>query len=219
MKDNNNNVITLTGTILSAAEFGHEISGEDFYNVFVSIPRMSEIADVLKVTMSGRIIKVNDLLIGCNVEIDGQIRTYNRKDETGKSKLNVTVFANAINILDDSDVAFDNEAKLTGYICKKPVKRRTPFGRDVCDLILAVNRSYGRSDYVPCICWGRNAKFVSELEIGSKITCEGRLQSRQYNKTVDDKVETRIAYELSVKTVTKELFSMDGIMEEIKQID
>ena len=185
------------GTVCSAAVFSHEVYGEGFYSFFVTVPRLSDTNDIIPIMISERLIAPDEICVGEKVYINGQFRSYNNYSDTG-SKLMLTVFAREI-FMGDNESATPNEITLTGFICKPPVYRHTPFGREIADILLAVNRSYNKSDYIPCIAWGRNARFCRGLEVGSKITLSGRIQSREYRKKVsEDEYVTKTAYEVSV---------------------
>lgn len=190
-----NNIITLCGTVSSAPEFSHEVFGEKFYSFFLSVKRLSEKCDLLPIMISERLCGNFKLSVGEKVKIDGQLRSYNIMHD-GKSRLQLETFVREIADYDGDDF---NEIQFDGYICKKPIYRVTPFAREIADLLVAVNRAYGKSDYIPIICWGRNAKYCQSLEVGTPIHIEGRLQSREYQKKLDDDtVITRTAYEVSV---------------------
>ncbi len=197
------NYVKITGKIVSPIEFSHKIYGEGFYNFFIEVPRLSETVDVLPVSISERLIINMELKEGTYVKIIGQLRSYNRY-VNGASKLILTVFARDIELLEDEEeikenLKSPNEIFLDGYICKPPVYRTTPFGREISDLLLAVNRAYNKSDYIPCIAWGRNARFCSNILVGDHIKIWGRIQSREYQKKLENgEVETRVAYEVSI---------------------
>lgn len=191
------NTATVAGVVQSEMEFSHEVYGEGFYSFFISVPRLSEAHDIIPVTVSERLIAPDSLAIGDNVVINGQFRSYNNYSATG-SKLVLTLFAREITF-GEAENQTPNEIILTGFICKPVVYRHTPFGREIADILLAVNRSYNKSDYIPCIAWGRNARFCQSLEVGSKVKLTGRIQSREYKKRVsDDEFITKTAYEVSV---------------------
>ena len=200
-----NNSLTLIGKVSSEKKFSHEIYGERFYIFDLEVPRLSEISDIIPITISERIINENELVIGNKVTVTGQFRSYNGY-ENERNKLILTVFAKDIQskeeLVEDGEVkkeANSNEVILQGYICKKPIYRQTPFGREIADILLAVNRSYSKSDYIPCIAWGRNARFCQTVEVGTRIKVTGRVQSRTYEKKYEDgTVEQRVAYEVSV---------------------
>ena len=202
-----NNYLTLVGKVTGEKKFSHEIYGERFYIFNLSIPRLSGNADIIPITVSGRLIKEDTLQEGKKLLIKGQFRSYNSY-ENEKNRLILTVFAkDVMEVEDDSEEESDivrkdiitNEVVLVGYICKKPIYRQTPFGREISDLLLAVNRAYNKSDYIPCIAWGRNARFCQNLEVGSQVKVVGRVQSRTYEKKHEDgTVENRVAYEVSI---------------------
>lgn len=201
-----NNHLTLVGKVTSDKRFSHEIYGEKFYIFDLSVPRLSGNADVIPVTISERLLTTQDVFIGAKLQIDGQFRSYNSYDNE-KNKLILTVFVKDVQFLEENqeeeeearrDVV-SNEVVLDGYICKKPIYRKTPFGREISDILLAVNRAYNKSDYIPTIAWGRNARFCQNLEVGTKVKIVGRVQSRMYEKKHEDgTVENRVAYEVSV---------------------
>ncbi len=193
-----NNIITLVGTIVSERTFSHEVYGEGFYSFNLEVPRLSENSDIIPVTVSERILS-DEFAIGTKIVIDGQFRSYNNY-ENEKNKLLLTVFVKDIKVLtDDMEVPNPNEICLIGFICKKPIYRTTPFGREIADILLAVNRAYNKSDYIPCIAWGRNARFCQNIQVGEKVKLWGRIQSRTYEKKFEDGTsEVRRAYEVSV---------------------
>ena len=197
------NSVKIIGEIISPLEFSHEMYGEGFYNFEVEVPRLSNSVDILPVTISERLIVDMDLSVGCIVEIYGQLRSYNRYIDN-VSRLVLTVFARDIILLVDEDEIEEllkdpNEIYLDGYICKPPIYRTTPFGREIADLLIAVNRAYNKSDYLPAIAWGRNARFCEKLLVGDHIKLWGRIQSREYQKKHDsDRIETKTAYEVSI---------------------
>ena len=199
-----NNIITLAGTIVSEKQFSHEVYGEGFYTFDLEVPRLSENSDIIPVTVSERILGDN-FKVGQKVVIDGQFRSYNNY-ENEKNKLVLTVFVKDIRELEDGEeLQNPNEIILDGFICKKPIYRTTPFGREIADILLAVNRAYNKSDYIPCIAWGRNARFCQNMVVGEKIKIWGRIQSRLYEKKFEDGTsETRRAYEVSVSKMETE---------------
>ncbi len=191
-----NNQVFISGEIVTEAEFSHEVYGEGFYEMNVLVKRLSGQGDVLPVTVSERLIADKDLGVGVTINAIGQFRSYN-KLVNGKSKLMLTVFVREI--LEEVNVKNPNSIVLTGYVCKPPVYRTTPFNREIADLLIAVNRSYNKSDYIPCIAWGRNARFAKNLAVGEKIAVVGRIQSREYQKRIsDDDIKTMTAYEVSI---------------------
>lgn len=201
-----NNHLVLMGKITSEKRFSHEIYGESFYIFDMEVQRLSNNADIIPVTISERLIPDNKLEIGATVLIKGQFRSYNSY-ENERNKLILTVFAKDIifedeikeeNEEDKKDIV-SNEVVLTGYICKKPIYRQTPFGREIADILLAVNRAYNKSDYIPSIAWGRTARFCQNIEVGTEVKITGRVQSRKYEKKFEDgTIETKVAYEVSI---------------------
>lgn len=192
-----NNIVTLIGKIVSDYTFSHEMYGECFYTFKIETSRLSETTDILPITISERLIDKNLFKIGALIEINGQIRSYNNIVD-GKNHLVLTVFVKDINFNLDLNKN-PNQVSLNGYVCKPPVYRKTPFGREIADVLLAVNRSYNKSDYIPCIIWGRNAKFANNLEVGNNIKISGRMQSRNYQKKLDNgDILEKTAYEISV---------------------
>jgi single-stranded DNA-binding protein len=191
-----NNQVFISGEIVSDAEFSHEVYGEGFYEMNVLVKRLSGQGDILPVTISERLIADRDLGVGVTINALGQFRSYN-KLINGKSKLMLTVFVREI--LEEAPIKNPNSIVLTGYVCKQPVYRTTPFNREIADILIAVNRSYNKSDYIPCIAWGRNARFAKNLAVGEKIAVSGRIQSREYQKRfADDDIRTLTAYEVSI---------------------
>ena len=194
-----NNKVTLCGIVASALEYSHEVYGEEFYNLYLAVDRLSEQKDIIPITVSDRLLKLNNFEIGNKVCIKGQFRSYN-KIENEKSKLMLTVFVREI-LEEEPEVS--NEIVLTGFVCKKPIYRTTPFKREICDVLIAVNRAYNKSDYLPCIAWGRNARFTKNLDVGECVMVMGRIQSREYQKRLeDDKVVTKTAYEISISQIS-----------------
>ena len=200
-----NNYLTLVGKVTGEKRFSHEIYGESFYVFNLSIQRLSGNNDIIPITVSERLIKQDTLQEGKKLLVKGQFRSYNSY-ENEKNRLILTVFAKDIMEVEEDEEnemvkkdIITNEVVLIGYICKKPIYRQTPFGREISDILLAVNRAYNKSDYIPCIAWGRNARFCQNLEVGSQVKIIGRVQSRMYEKKHEDgTVENRVAYEVSV---------------------
>lgn len=197
-----NNQVTITGEIISDFQYSHQAYGEGFYLVDVSVKRLSGYADAIPVLVSERMMDVRQSYIGQHVKVDGQFRSYNRYEEN-RNRLILSVFAQELEfVYEIPEGERNNWIFLDGYICKEPNYRKTPLGREISDLLIATNRSYGKSDYIPCICWGRNARFVSGISIGSRVQVYGRIQSREYVKKLDDGVaEKRTAYEVSVNKI------------------
>ena len=197
-----NNYLVLVGKIISDKTFSHEIYGESFYLFNLEVPRLSGNEDIIPITISERLIANFDLTIGKKVVVEGQFRSYNSY-ENERNRLVLTVFAKDIieykEEEEEQKEKTSNEVVLTGYICKKPIYRQTPFGREIADILLAVNRAYNKSDYIPCIAWGRNARFCENMEVGTEVKIVGRVQSRTYEKKFEDgTVEQRVAYEVSI---------------------
>ena len=194
-----NNQVMVMGEIVSDFTYSHEIYGEGFYMVEMKVQRLSDSTDIIPIMVSERLLDVNEDYRGCIVVVSGQFRSYNRHEEH-KNKLVLSVFAREIEFLDELwESTKTNQIFLDGYICKEPVYRKTPLGREIADLLLAVNRPYGKSDYIPCICWGRNARYASGFQVGDRCLVWGRIQSREYMKKVsEDEIERRVAYEVSV---------------------
>lgn len=198
-----NNRVFLSGRVAREPQYSHELFGEGFYEFYIEVKRLSGQTDVLPVTVSERIMNGVELSEGSPVALSGQFRSYN-KLENEHSKLMLTVFVRDF-IPYDAGEQNPNVVELNGYICKPPVYRTTPFNREICDVLLAVNRGYNKSDYIPCIAWGRNARFVRDAEVGLNVVIGGRIQSRKYNKKLDDDtIEERVAYELSVGKISVE---------------
>lgn len=203
-----NNHLVLVGKVTSEKRFSHEIYGEKFYIFDLAVPRLSGNADIIPITVSERLLSINDLQIDSKITVEGQFRSYNSY-ENEKNRLVLTVFAKDIKFVEDQDAEIEvskdvvsNEVTLNGYICKKPIYRQTPFGREISDLLLAVNRAYNKSDYIPCIAWGRNARFCENIPVGTEVKIVGRVQSRTYEKKYEDgRVETKVAYEVSVSSL------------------
>ena len=190
----------LTGELASEFTFSHESFGESFYCFKVKVPRLSDSVDYINITASERLMEDCDYKIGDKLFISGQFRSYNNYSGVG-SKLVLTLFAKTM-YLAPPDADYTNEVELDGYICKAPTYRTTPFGREITDVLLAVNRNHNKSDYIPCIAWGRNARFARDLCVGDNVAIVGRMQSRQYQKRLeDDTVVTKTAYEVSVNKI------------------
>lgn len=198
-KMNENNKATVMGEIVGTFTFSHEIYGEGFYMIDLLVPRLSDSADLIPLMVSERLINVNENYEGMKVKVSGQFRSYNRHEER-KNKLVLSVFVREWEFIDEIERSeMTNHIELDGFICKEPIYRKTPLGREIADILLAVNRPYGKSDYIPCISWGRNARFANDFEVGSRCRIIGRIQSREYMKKIsEDQVEKRIAYEVSV---------------------
>lgn len=198
-KEFENNQVNLVGEIVSDFTFSHEVYGEKFYMTEVAIARLSQFVDYIPVMISERLIDIKADFRGTVIFVSGQLRSFNRHEEKG-NRLILSVFAREIEVLEE---VYDDDSRnaifLDGYICKEPIYRKTPLGREIADVLVAVNRTYGKSDYIPCVCWGRNARFASTFEVGTHVQIFGRIQSREYIKKISDtETEQRVAYEVSV---------------------
>ena len=197
-----NNQVSIVGEIMSDFQYSHEVYGEGFYMVEVAVSRLSNFSDYIPLMISERLIDTSQSYIGQKVYVTGQFRSYNRHEEL-KNRLVLSVFVREIEFIEEeTEEMKSNQILLDGYICKDPIYRKTPLGREIADLLVAVNRSYGKSDYIPCICWGRNARFAARFEVGVHVQIWGRIQSREYVKRLnEDEVEKRTAYEVSVSKI------------------
>ena len=197
-----NNKVTVGGKVVGEFTYSHEMYGEKFYLFDILLRRLSGAYDVIPVMVSDRLMDVGKDYTDCNILVTGQFRSYNKHEEVS-TKLILSAFAREITFLEEiTEEQNVNSISLDGYICKEPKYRETPLGREIADVLLAVNRPYGKSDYIPCICWGRNARFVGQLDIGTHVRISGRIQSREYQKKLEDgNVETRTAYEVSVSKI------------------
>ena len=198
-----NNLLVFIGKVASEKKYSHEIYWEKFYIFNLEVVRLSSTVDIIPITISERLLTGINLEMGKSLKIEGQFRSYNNY-ENEKNKLILTVFAKEIAEanLEENKEEVSNEVKLVGYICKKPIYRQTPFGREIADILLAVNRAYNKSDYIPCIAWGRNARFCENMEVGTEVRLTGRVQSRIYEKKHEDgTVEERVAYEVSIASL------------------
>ena len=195
----NNNVATLCGVVKSKPVYSHQMYGEGFYESVLSVPRLSEQLDEIPFTISERLLEGTDIGEGSTVTFSGQLRSYNKMVD-GRSKLLLTLFVREV--LDNDETRNPNTIDVTGYVCKEPIYRMTPFKREICDVLLAVKRAYNKSDYLPCIAWGRNARYVKEIPVGDKIAVNGRIQSRIYQKVDEEcNVSEKVAYEVSINRV------------------
>lgn len=197
-----NNQVSIVGEIISDFQYSHEVYGEGFYMVEVAVSRLSNFSDYIPLMISERLIDTSQSYIGQKVYVTGQFRSYNRHEEL-KNRLVLSVFVREIEFIEEeTEEMKSNQILLDGYICKDPIYRKTPLGREIADLLVAVNRSYGKSDYIPCICWGRNARFAARFDVGVHVQIWGRIQSREYVKRLnEDEVEKRTAYEVSVSKI------------------
>ena len=201
-----NNQVTIMGKVATEFSFSHEVFGEGFYMVEVEVKRLSNSEDRIPLMISERLIDVTQDYTGEYIMVHGQFRSYNRHEEQ-KNRLVLSVFVREISFMEEEpDGTKTNSIWLDGYICKEPIYRKTPLGREIADLLLAVNRPYGKSDYIPCICWGRNARYASGFEVGEHVQLLGRIQSREYVRRISDpETEKRVAYEVSVSKLEKTL--------------
>lgn len=204
-RNNENNRVVVSGEILENFLFDHESHGEGFHTALIASKRRSGARDFIPIIVSDRIVDVSTDWVGAFVRVSGEFRSYN-KHEDRKNRLVLHVFVNEFETWEEDGTirpADENHISLDGYICKPPIYRKTPLGREIADILLAVNRPYGKSDYIPCIAWGRNARFVGALEVGTRIQIDGRIQSREYRKRIsDDEYETRVAYEVNASRLT-----------------
>ena len=200
-----NNKVGIIGEVISDFEFSHEVFGEGFYMVNVSVNRLSNQPDIIPFMVSERLVDVTKSCVGMMVEASGQFRSYNRHEGT-KNRLVLSIFVREWEYVeDDREIGKTNQIFLEGFICKPPIYRKTPLGREIADLLVAVNRPYGKSDYIPCIAWGRNARYASTFQVGAKLRIWGRVQSREYMKKIgENEGEKRIAYEVSVSKLEYE---------------
>ena len=201
----NNNQVIVAGEIASDFTFSHEIFGEGFYMVDLVVARLSDTYDVIPLMVSDRLFDVENSHIGEKVVARGQFRSYNRHEGL-KNKLILSIFVRELQFVEDDDMPQEqsksNQIYLDGYVCKPPIYRKTPLGREIADILIAVNRPYGKSDYIPCIAWGRNARFASTIEVGGHLQVQGRVQSREYTKKInEEETEKRVAYEVSVSKI------------------
>lgn len=199
-RENSNNNVTLSGEIVNNFEFSHEVYGEGFYTAMLASERTSGQKDIIPIMVSDRLVDVKADWTGRFVKVSGQFRSYN-KHEGEKNRLVLSVFVREFEEFEEMPFSdnYSNHISLDGYICKQPIYRKTPLGREIADILLAVNRPYGKSDYIPCIAWGRNAVYAGDLKVGARLQIDGRIQSKEYQKRIsDNEYETRTAYEVSV---------------------
>lgn len=206
----NNNTLTLTGAVVTEPIYSHEVYGEGFYETTLSVSRLSDQVDELPITISERLLSEFNINVGDVITVEGQFRSYN-KIEGMRSRLMLTVFVREVLTTCEEHLANPNQIEIVGYICKQPIYRTTPFKREICDVLLAVNRAYNKSDYIPCILWGRNARYIKSMPVGARLSVVGRVQSRKYQKITDTgEIQERVAYEVSVSKVACEASSEDG---------
>ena len=206
-----NNQAVLAGEAISEYQFSHEVFGEGFYVLYLKVARLSEAGDVIPLLISDRLVDVNEPVRGRRLEAKGQFRSYNKHDET-QNHLILSLFAREVRFLEEKEeYQKPNSIYLDGFICKPPVYRMTPLGREIADLLVAVNRAYGKSDYIPCICWGRNARYASNLPVGTRVSIYGRIQSREYQKKLNDQtIITKTAYEVSISKMESQSFQAEA---------
>jgi hypothetical protein len=194
-----NNQVSIMGKVASGFTFSHQVFGEGFYTLEVLVKRLSDSEDRIPLMISERLVDITQDYEGEYIQVFGQFRSYNRHEEK-KNRLVLSVFVRELEFVEEEDDSIKtNQIFLDGYICKPPVYRKTPLGREIADLLIAVNRPYGKSDYIPCICWGRNARYASAFQVGGHVLIWGRIQSREYVKKINEtETEKRIAYEISV---------------------
>lgn len=208
------NSIHLRGHVCQPLQFGHELFGEQFFVTTLRVPRLSGAEDFLPITLSERLLIDEPIAAGSILCLDGQLRSYNKVVE-GSGRLLITAFAQRL--LPEEDDENPNRVQLTGALCKAPSYRTTPFGREIADLMLAVNRSYGKSDYIPCITWGRTARYAANLKIGDKVQLVGRFQSRNYQKQLPDgTILNKVAYEVSVSRLSA--MKEDSLSEQLQSM-
>lgn len=205
MDTKENNKVKIAGVVASDFKFSHEIYGEGFYTMMVDVQRLSESVDTIPVTVSERVVNINEDFTGQYVTVTGQFRSYNRAEKDNqRRRLILSVFAQEVEFNEEAtaDTYDTNNVELDGFICKEVHYRKTPLGREIADMLLAVNRPYGKSDYIPCICWGRNAKYADALATGTHMKVWGRIQSRSYIKKINENdSEERTAYEVSLNKI------------------
>ena len=188
------NRVVLCGTVAGKPEYSHMSRDVEFYTFPLEVARLSGNIDRLNIIARRQLLENIEIEENSFLTVCGELRSFNNKSDVG-NKLIITVYAREICFDGITDV---NNVYLTGTLCKKPTLRTTPMGRDICDLMLAVNRHYGRSDYLPCIAWGTKARDASQWDVGTVISLEGRIQSRRYIKTIDGQAFEKIAFEVSV---------------------
>lgn len=197
-----NNKVTLMGKVVSEPKFSHEVYGEKFYELNLSVKRLSDYNDIIPITVSEKLLGGDEFAFGKNVGVAGQFRSYNKLIDD-RSKLMLTVFVRDVVKFDEN--LNPNIIEINGYLCKPAIYRVTPFKREICDMLLAVNRAYNKSDYLPCIAWGRNARYAKNIAVGGKVNLSGRIQSREYQKKVsEEEILTKTAYEISVSKLSAE---------------
>ena len=190
------NNITLRGDLVDLPVFSHMNHGKKFYRFLLEVERLSGAVDTLPVIAELEVLEQLDLTAGSRLRVEGQVRSHNQSDDTGRHLL-IFVFASSLTAEEGPGI---NTLRVTGTICREPVYRRTPLGREICDVMLAVPRAFRRADYLPCILWGRTARQIAACHTRDRIELNGRLQSRVYTKYLDDVPVERTAYEISALT-------------------
>ena len=213
-----NNEVLIVGKAISELTYSHKVYGEGFYSFNLEVPRLSDSSDVLPVTVSERLLPTLGNIEGKVLDITGQFRSYNQYEE-GKNRLILTIFALEIKEVPEEEMKKNkNTSYLSGFVCKDPIYRTTPFGREITDLLLAVNRSYHKSDYIPCITWGRNARYAQNLKTGAHIEIWGRIQSRSYQKKLETgEAISKVAYEVSISKM--EILDETTRVEELHKVE
>ena len=198
-----NNKVYLQGVVDSIPEFNHSVKDEEFYGFNLSVARLSRQNDIIPIIISKKLLNLNNIKLGDNLAVKGQFRSFN-KMEAEKRKLVLSVFVKEVCEWDDN--ANPNVIELNGYVCKPVIYRTTPFSREICDVLLAVNRNFNKSDYIPCIAWGNNAQIVSRMEVPTNLKIIGRIQSREYTKSLENlETITKTAYEVSISKLVNEV--------------
>lgn len=193
------NIAQLCGVIAAAPSFSHSGRGESFYTFPLEVARLSGATDRINIIAREELLNSIELKEAEKILVMGELRSFNNKSGEG-AKLVITVFAKEISLCNDDDM---NDVHLIGTLCKQPNLRMTPMGRDICDLMLAVNRRYGRSDYLPCITWGLKAREAAEWDTGTVVSLDGRIQSRNYIKIIGGDPVEKTAYEVSVTDISE----------------
>lgn len=199
---NQKNKVQIKGTVMTNLEYSHKVFGESFYLVYVKVNRLSNSYDEIPIMISDRILDVTEDLTGQEIYVEGEYRSHNLHQDESNFNLKLFVFAKDVYVLESSDENSKNVIFLDGYVCSKPIYRKTPLRREISDIMLAVNRAFGKSDYIPCVAWGRNARYAQNFDIGTNVRLIGRVQSRKYKKRIsDDHFEERVAYEVSINKI------------------
>jgi len=212
--ENPMNRIVAAGVLTEEPVLSHEVMNEPFYAATLEVKRLSGAVDRIPLTLPGKLVPEGGFPLHTLLLVEGQVRSYNKIVE-GAGRLMVTLFAQRVTEGGDETM---NRVEIVGALCKPPVYRSTPFGREICDMMLAVTRAFGKSDYIPCIAWGRNAQYASRFAVGDKVCVSGRLQSREYQKLLENgEYLVRNAYEVSAFTI--EAFEGEPQGEPLERID